>query len=365
MESIRIGIITGDIDYGNVLSLGIVRLHNNFPVSLRHTDDFQSGDFEIWTKYNDIILIDKSTITEKSKMYFKRQSEKYIFLLEKRPSEKSSSEIWKYGNIRETIREIIYLYEKTTVRKITDIEKNELTIYGFASASGGTGCTSVAMGCAREFKRFYGKNVLYVSFEEIESYGEFMNISNENRGMNEYLYNILSKTQNPKFIESFVNSDEYGNEAVVTHTAFNTLRGLSSDEMIIFFDSIVKSGRYDIIITDFGTYHTGSATSGFELCDKLCLISSERRCTFKDEIYMKYMKHMMGNEYIDKIIRVLNMCKQSDENEQDNDIISNNVYDIKIEYDPGSFAVGDKVSLTIDRGFGKGILQLARMLRKI
>lgn len=360
MENIKMVILTEDESYGEALARGILKLHSNFSVQLRKPGEV---DNELMAS-NDIVLIDNSVKGKETHM--DEESPKCVFLVEKKSQESLEERaIWKYGNVHDAARMLIKTYEACGGRSIADVEKRDVAVYGFFSAAGGCGCTSVAMGCAQELKRFYGKQVFYVSLEEMESYCMFMEIPSSGKRMNEFVYKIIADKDCASMIEQYVICDEYGIEAISSPSSFNALRGLSQKELVSFFNAIAGCGRYDDVVIDFGTFHDRGKEGIFEMCSSLAYVTAQGSAGLKAKLFEEHMRDMAGDRAAEKVIKVINMHveENNEETEEDKTETENHERTVIIEKDDGSFSLGEKLSISIDRTFGEGVRKLVKLMR--
>lgn len=333
MENIRVALITQDREYGRALGLAMVDVYRNFTVTLYRSvpvhNELDSMDlvlsdvsegFEI--KGRHILLTDK--ISQINKNY-----EDKIFCL------------YKYWNVRQLAGELLYIYSSLTGRRAAPIRNVNARIYVFASASGGSGCTSAAMAFAREMKRFHEKKVMYLSMEEIESTLAYMTPMQDGKNVSEYLYHLFNNRESEKFpfIESYLISDPFGVEALIPSPGRNVMKSLSPEEMVYFTGAVLDTGGYDILVIDAGNCLEKSILTCYEMANSIFLVSEKKNDNRKEECFMEYILFAKGEKVIDKIRKA------------------------EMPYDEESFTVHNELCLIKPEGkFGRKIKEIAGIL---
>lgn len=349
MDSISIGIITRDPEYGKVLGKCISLYHRDIIVTLYTEDDIE----KMVSIGHDVCIYDSGIVPED-------EISTDIILYEKEfdvnvtgDIEKENSGLWRYEKVPNIVREIIYRYEKKNGRNVGRRDK-AADIYGMISASGGAGCSSVAWASLQEFRRFHNLKTCYISLESFESTGNFVRLSGNEKPADEYLYRVMMSSTDCfdiGQIESFIAEDDYGTEAFVPFRGKNKLAGLDSDELYGFLEKISDCGRYDVIVIDYGTFFSEAAVKSFKMCRKLCMVSDCRRREAKSDKLKKYIHQLSEGEYEDKIIYVKNKAAVfgSDDNSSQEMILP---------YSKESFIENDIIRVTLDGQFGEGIKDL-------
>ncbi len=370
MEKIRIAVITEDIEYGLALAVALTESQKRLTVEIFDKDDedaaIDSGaDLMLYDhpgerrKENAIELVEKESLVDNKKFKF-----------------------YKYGNVRYLSADLIFAYGELTGREIVFPEEKGVAVYTFSSARGGSGCTSVAMGCAQELKRFRGERVIYISLEEIESTARYM-CTEGGKGITEFLYYLLSGRERIcSCIEDFVCADDYGVEAFRPGKGINPLRNLNEEEFMRFFNYILRCGRYDIVIFDAGNFLNEISIKAMDMSDKVCTVTTQREegpldegeawlltnpgdiisedqdeYTEKEypdpreESYLRCLEYMGGKSIFEKIITVLNKYTERKNASSGKDAV--------IGYDRESFSsFRGLIHIAPDRIFGSGVKKL-------
>lgn len=309
MESIFVAIVTGNAEYGRSLSLGILSVCRSFIIRIYSMEEFASEERKF-----DIVLWDGETRSEDTE-------DKIIYLVEK-PSDvaKNASQkkfcIYKYCAAASMVAALFEIYEKLTGRCAVNLKRQNVRLFAFTSAVGGAGCTTMAMATAQEFCRFQGKRVMYLSFEEFESTGEYVKSEDGIKGAAAYLYNLfnkmyfedkaIEKRSSSPFVEGHIVRDDFGIEAFAPSCGRNPLRVLNTEELDRFISSLIDSCRYDVIIMDLGQWMSTTALECLEMAEKICFVAAEQADSVRERQHTDHLLCNCGETAIDKTIRVIN-----------------------------------------------------------
>lgn len=356
MENIKLAIITKDKEYGRALSLALVDVYKTFTVTL-----YQSEPVHKSLEQFDLVLKDYRD-------YEEGEESGCIYLVEK-PSmiqkdyENGWFRLYKYSNVRQLTGELLFIYSSLTGRKAVPLKKQDLKLVAFCCCQGGAGCTSAAMAFAREMKRFHGKEVLYLSLEELESTLEYMEAFPEGKSISEYLYYLFREDSRDRFpfIESFLVFDPYGVEAFAPSPGRNALKSLSSEEILHFIGAVTDIGRYDMIVMDLGCSLDQNALCCMEMANNICLVT-KGECRQKEERLIEYVAFAKGETVIDRMGKVINCYKQRSWEEEGGQEEQPQLLRTvcRLPEDPRSFTVQKGLRIIQPEGpYGKGISSLA------
>lgn len=319
MESLLVAVVSEDREYNKRLAEALVSVCRDLSVRA-----FSSRSFvKEWSEYCgrgmfcdtfDIILWAGNEISE---LY----SDNIVFLADKvsmtgKDYEANRFAIYRYNAVSVIAADIFDIYAHLTGRSAFFTKEKNIRIYGFASAGGGTGCTSIAMAVSQELSRFYGKRVLYISFEDVESVCSFMRGDNEKKDIGEFLYRLLGKMgektgcrkDRMPFLDSYVMRDAFGVEAFVPAKGKNPLRELTAEDSNSFFAALVNCGRYDAMIFDFSSCVTEAALHAMSLTEKICLVVRKETVDFREKKYMNQLGYCGGKDITSKIVRIQNLA---------------------------------------------------------
>lgn len=326
MENLSLVIVTDDREYGRALGQALLQLCSGMMIRIFRKEEFfvqryeheSSGDGSIFLSSADLILWDGP---EAEVSYGGR-----IILLTEKPSMAVSDHlekrfcIYKYSQAQSIAAALFDIYSDLTGHRTVNVKRQQVRMLAFASCCGGSGCTVAAMAAAQELCRFRGKRVLYLSFEETESTGDFMNASSGVKGIGVYLYHLFKardtglrvpqgsgSEKNCPPVESYTIHDDFGVETFAPAAGRNPLRELSEDELDIFTASVIDSGRYDVIVMDIGTSLSAVDLACLGMAEKICFISRYAGSTIREERYLQHLIFSCGESVIDRMIKVENM----------------------------------------------------------
>jgi len=309
MENIFIAIATENKEYGRALGLALLSVCRSFIIRLVSPSQLA----EDWRPF-DLVLIDEDVFRAKTRDFGDLRglasSGSNIVYLTDRPQKHDSDEksrsscgnefsIYKYLPAPSMVPMLFEFFEAMTGRQAVNIRTQDVQLYGFVSWAGGSGCTSVAAAFGQELCRYYGKKVLYVSLEEIESSGDMFECHEGVKNTGEYLYHMF-KGEVP-FIEAYILRDDYGMEAFAPVSGRNPLRNLDAEELLQFFSSVMDSGRFDVIIADIGNSLDESAAALMTIAGKLCMIKTGKQ-DVRENSWRQFVRHQCGEEILEKIV---------------------------------------------------------------
>lgn len=365
MESIFVAIVTGNAEYGRSLSLGILSVCRSFIIRIYSMDEFDSEERKF-----DMVLWDGEAPAEDAE-------DKRIYLVEK-PSDvaKNASQnrfcIYKYSAATSIVAALFEIYEALTGRCAVNLKRQNVRLFAFTSAVGGAGCTTMAMAAAQEFCRFQGKRVMYLSFEEFESTGEYIKTEDGIKGTAVYLYNLFNKmysedkasenrTVRP-FLEGHVVRDDFGIEAFAPSYGRNPLRELKADELSRFMSSLIDSCRYDVIVMDIGQWTSRTGIECMEMAEKICFVAAEQPDSVREQQHIGHLLCHCGEKMMDKTIRVINKgstAYYACESEK-----GGNVQDgyMKISRGKAFTGEGKRIRIALEGEFGSEIAALCEKL---
>ncbi len=357
MDNIFIAIVTNDKEYGRSLSLSMLSVCRSLIIRIFNAEEFLSEERDY-----DIILWDGEEVRE---AYGGR-----IVYLAKKPSDvvKNTAAkrfcIYKYSTAASTVASVFEIYEVLTGRRAVNLKRQDVRLFAFSSYSGGAGCTMLAMAAAQEFCRFRGMRVLYLSFEELESAGEFMGFDSGIKGAAVYLYELFNNIYTGTckdageqwrrpFLEGKIVKDDFGVETFAPAKGRNPLRDLNPDELQRFMASLIDSGRFDVIIMDLGQWLSNTAMKCLEMAEKICFITPASKTSPREKQYMNQIISCCGESMFNKIINISNNPNGTEDHPEDHFVISRCT----------SFEInGDHRKIFLEGEFGNNISALAEEL---
>lgn len=357
MENISLLIVTDDKEYGKALGTGIINICRSFMVKVMNWKGvFNEKQYE---KY-DLILWDGK---EASEVYGDK-----ILLLSSDPAnivrnyQERKFCLYKYSNIRVIVSALLDIYSFLTGKCAVNLKHKDVKFLAFASAVGGAGTTTLALAAGQELCRFQGKKVLYLSFEEMESTGEYMECPPGIKGVGVYLYHLFKKDKGIPFIESYIVHDGFGVEAFAPTKGRNPLRNISCDELNIFLSSLVEGGRYDVILMDLGNNLSDIDLICMDVASRICFVGAGRTGTVRETQFLQYIMYSCGEKVIDKVVRVSNKDTGSigyGLANNENDVLTTNMY---IPKNDGMIQTDKVKRILLENSFGENIKRLTEKL---
>lgn len=314
MENIFLVIVTDDKEYGRALSLAMLSICRSFIIKIFTAEAFFRQKCQA-----DVILWDGE---EAKRSYGGRivyLAEKSSDTVKNLPGKRFC--LYKYSTAACIVASVFEIYEALTGRCAVNLRQQDVRLFAFASPLGGAGCTTIAMAFGQELCRFQGKHVLYLSFEEIESTGNFISYDLGIKGVGVFLYHLFkpdrikwgesdSRQEKLPFLDGYVVRDDYGMEAFAPVQGRNPLRELNPDELHKFISSLIDSGRYDVILMDLGNWLSKASLSCMEMAEQICFVASHRDRGIREEQYISHMISYCGEDILEKFVKVFNMMPQ-------------------------------------------------------
>lgn len=370
MDIIDIGLIVEDIEYGRALCTALALNQRNLSVKL-----YEKNEDLAFEGAHDIIVCDRKIQRE---INYVRLSEKKAEC-EQDPEERSVV-IYKYSSVKSIAAAILDAYSIFTGRKVISVKRADVNILVFCSWQGGCGCTSVSMAMAQEMKRFYGRKVLYISLEEIESTALYMKNDPDKGTLSEYLYYLFyGKEKVCRNTENFLVTDTYGIKAFCPTAGRNPLKQLKKEEFIVFMNSVIESGIFTDIILDAGNSAGDTAGWACGISQKTCVVFEEENGNTKKD---SFIKALISSGIKDTDYHPLMICNKYLEKEEKEEAYETAVTDenaksyihgtetesgaLILEFDPESFEKEEGLRMIhTDRGLGAGIRQLHEKLFRL
>lgn len=365
MESIFVAIVTDDREYGRSLSLGILSVCRSFIIRIYSAKEFLSE-----TREFDMVLWDGNEAKE-------AYGGRIVYLAEK-PSEVLKSAalkrfcIYKYSAAASMVAALFEIYEALTGRRAVNLKRQEVRLLAFSSCEGGSGCTTAAMAAAQEFCRFQEKRVLYLSFEEYESTGDYMKPEEGVKGTAVYLYNLFNKIysdektmrdeQRRPFLEGHMVRDDFGIEAFAPSVGRNPLRELKPDEMDRFMASLIDSNRYDVIIMDLGAWTSRTGLECIDMAEKICFITKEQEGTSREEQYISQVICHCGQDIMDKTISLINKGCVPRSAETDEKSTASSEDHMVLSRGKAFVGEGKRIRIALEGEFGREIGELCEKM---
>ncbi|MEG0918347.1 MAG: AAA family ATPase [Bacilli bacterium] len=234
MENIKIDFLTKDYDYAITLTKNILYHSPNISISiLEEEDEIDESNF---------LICDYNCLCSKMDCYFVENADA-----------KSEEGIYRYGQIKEIIGQIIYNYTIKSGHRICSFNNTSTKIISVISGSGGVGVTSTSIGIGRELAEFNKSKCLYINLNSISTDDPFFDKITDIKSLDFYLYYIINKNDEMNYcFDAFTISDDVGLMSFYDTNDLNTLTKISTDEYQEFLDIIIGTNYFDYIIIDCG-----------------------------------------------------------------------------------------------------------------
>ena len=337
METVRIGVLTGDREYRNALLRGLSHESRDFQfVAIAGWSDEQEiRKCQIILTDNDGCCGDAGERTVISLTYH----EMYDM-----GSRAGRMEIFRYEDARVFVGKIIYFYAEAMGIDLYFHGKRKCRKVVFSSLRGGTGTTAAAMTSARFLKYRFDKKTLFISLCPLDGSRQYTG-SGDGGNMLSLLYHLNAGEDVPlcKFISSQEGVDHFRGQ-----TDNRVAAEMTNSEMKQLLRLIDRMGDYDYVIFDVGDHIGSLARFLMERADVKVIL--RQRSEIKDR-----MDDIYGDDKNSE--NVINVVAFDDGNEEDDN------YVLPITYDPDAFIPGEKRTYIDIRGkYGKDICLLAERI---
>ena len=212
--------------------------------------------------------------------------------------------IYRYSPSGTIVAEIFDIYSHLTGRGFPLVKRDDVKLIAFASYCGGSGCTTAARSVAQELSRFYGKRILCISLEDVESAGGFLSVPDGIKSEGEFLYRLLGKGCR-SFLESYLIKDDFGVCSFAPPKGKNPLGDLSAEDMKSMLAALMDSGRFDYVIADLSTNLTDASMVLMDTAERICVIAKTAEPGMRELSYMNQLTGGFGEKIREHIIRTV------------------------------------------------------------
>jgi len=270
--------------------------------------------------------------------------------------------LYKYQHIGHISNILRLAHSDYSKSEILSDETEQANIISICSASGGTGCTSVALGVCQELTRFHGKKVLYISMEEFESISTYYpDAYHETNNITKFVYSILNKNDCCSYTpEGYMMKDEYGVFAFYPAKGRNPLRELTGKEFIKFINHLTKEKLFTNLILDCGNGLDDSIVSAYQLSEIIFNVIGKSPDLNRRANYLRTVASRLSIRDTTGIRDVFNLYI-APETENGESLSETKKEQLTIEEDCASFEIinGRRV-ISIDKMFGQGIREIVQ-----
>ena len=307
MENLKIAVVSPDEAYNRTFCMSLLHACRQI-----EPEAFTSKQFIIdWSDYNgpgafydcfDLILWAGDEISE---FY----GDNIVYLTDRTSLTKmdyaaGKFAIYRYSPAGTIIAEIFDIYSHLTGRGFPLVKRDDVKLIAFASYCGGSGCTTAARSVAQELSRFYGKRIMCISLEDVESAGDFLTVPDGIKTEGEFLYRLLGKGSRP-FLESYLIKDDFGVCSFAPPNGRNPLGDLSAEDMKTMLAALMESGRFDYVIADLSTSLTDASMVLMDTAERICVIAKTAEPGMRELSYMNQLTGGFGEKIREHIIRTV------------------------------------------------------------
>ena len=177
--------------------------------------------------------------------------------------------------------------------------RGKTKITGFISGAGGAGKTAAALAFSKFLARDRGEKVLYLSFEAFDSAGFYAELPSAAHGLNDFLYYLFSRDQEAaaSYPEGFLVRDPFGVFFFSAEEGKNELKTLAQEELIRFFEGLLRWGQLDRLVLDLPVDIDRQAAFLLKSCSCLALVGNgSRYADYRNERLRAFLKEEMELE---------------------------------------------------------------------
>ena len=371
MERIKALFVSEDVEYAATVAacMRSINVPADFTITSEFTDAYAKNE------EFDIRIIDLGKQQMESYREFisdKLDGDNLLFLTDNAYDKANLDVAYKYSSLLEIADKIISKAHRWNHKEVSSVSMKKCSIYAVCASKGGVGCSSIAVGIARDFALPGNQKVLYISIGDIHGERFFFDQKAEGN-IKEYIYEYLYGSG--PFYEKrdcYFNSDLYGVKSFNTSSWKNRFNELNAGELSGIIGEIASEDMFDRIIVDTGNVRNEISAQIKEMADRIIYVEGCYDTALESEL-----KNEDYNKYMDKIISVKNFMPSVDRSLDDffeDDFEENdeseaaekskaeleNIYIVK---DDKAFSVTDGIiDIDISGDFGKGIRQLISRL---
>lgn len=338
METVRIGVLIGDVEYRNALLRGLSHESRDFQFIALDSRNAALDSCQM-------VLTDMGLETELMVIHLTYHEMYDMSALQNR------MEVFRYEDARVFIGKIIYYYAKIRGIDLYFHGKRKCRKIVFSSLRGGVGTTSAAVTAARFLKYRFDKKTLFISLCPLDGSREFTG-AGDGGNMLSLLYHLQAGDDVPlcKFISS---SD--GVDHIRGQSNNRAASEMSCTELKKLLKMIDVAGSYDYLIVDLGTNWGHLSEYLIDRADVVVIVRSEKEnrngFAFGESI-------LVDEKNGTKVIKVTEY-----DNSEEPDKASGNDGGMTVKYDPAAFIYGkDRTYIDMRGMYGHDVSMLAEKI---
>lgn len=367
MERIKALFVSEDVEYAATVAacMRSINVPADFTITSEFTDAYAKNE------EFDIRIIDLGKQQMESYREFisdKLDGDNLLFLTDNAYDKANLDVAYKYSSLLEIADKIISKAHRWNHKDISSVGMTKCSIYAVCAFKGGVGCSSIALGIARDFALPGNQRVLYISIGDIHGERFFFDQKAEGN-IKEYIYEYLYGSG--PFYEKrdyYFNSDLYGVKSFNTSSWKNRFNELNAGELSGIIGEIASEDMFDRIIVDTGNVRNEISAQIKEMADRIIYVEgcydTALESELKNEDYDKYGDKMISvKNFMPSVDRSLDEFFEDDFNDEEKLTSEGEKLiepmDIHIIKDDKAFSLVDGiVDIDISGDFGKGIRQL-------
>jgi hypothetical protein len=343
MRTIKICLALNEMEYGEALALGLLRINRFFSIVDPTKENY------------DILVTDDISLAADRMVYLTvEQGEEII------DEDRKLFILYKYqhvGRISKMLRLAHSLYSDTEM--LSD-ECERTNIISVCASAGGAGCTSVAFGLCLELTRFHKKKVLYLNLEEFESTTKFIpDDCNGEQNISRYLYRLrYGKMDKTPSAAGYLTQEQFGISSFRSARGRNPLRELNETEFVKFINNIVKERLFTDVVLDCGNGLDDAIVSAMKLSCCICHINGRTQNDQRRKTYIQTALNRTGEE---EKICWLDVNNFSDAVGTADDWMQHEPEEgqiVIVRSDSSFVEIDGIVNISMDKSFGHGIRNL-------
>lgn len=268
MNQIHVLLLDEDMEYSNALGIGLTNLVDDCFVSV--------GNPSVGVVKPGAASIILATPGCISSLDPDLKKERIICLTEHAsPSEEYEKQIYKYQSVALIASELRFFYAQMEGRELSVPLTEACRMIVLTSASGGSGQTAAALTLARTLSNSFGKRVLYLNGESVNSSGCYLPDQGAgNRSISDFIFHLFQKEKTKESIwaKGYLLQDAHGVHYFPPSSGVNAFCGLTPAETLLLLDTMKTQCQMDLILLDLEAGLTEQTSVIVQECDGILLM---------------------------------------------------------------------------------------------
>ena len=292
LNQIHVLILDEDMEYSNALGVSLTNLMADCFVSVGnpHVGPVKPGPTSMILATPGCIPFLDSDLTKERIIYLTEDASQ---------SGENEKQIYKYQSVALIASELRYFYAQMEGREISIPLTEACRMLVMTSACGGSGQTAAALTLARILSSSYGKRVLYLNGESMNSSGCYLpDHGAGNRSISDFIFHLFQKekTKESKWARSYLLQDSYGVHYFPTSSGVNAFCGLTPAETLLLIDTLKTQCQMDLILLDLESGLTEQTLTIVQACDGILLMEgADPVSQWKRENFQQILEQMVSS----------------------------------------------------------------------